>query len=234
LPPPGLAVGFLYTWARALRGGKCRNRHLRDIPTRSLNRQDSVQPMARLSASHASQRRRWRRYRSLANHFCGRLPSHAQPRFAQRKRNTGRTQLSSRSRSRRWTRTRSMLPQRGHRTPSTCSSGRGLSVGGFRGSGFANVNTSSHRPPTGRGQPQSPHGQRAPDHYRGRWHHPQGAKARFRRRGSAALPPPGVPQYARNCPNTLQMPSDLKSHAPESSNNALFYKHIYYLAGHLL
>ena len=42
------------------------------------------------------------------------------------------------------------------------------------------------------------------------------------------------PRYARKRPNTLQMASDLKSYSQEMSDNTLFYKHKFFLAGRLL
>jgi len=157
---------------RACCAASSRARPRTDFPALPLNRPDSVQRMARLSGSPAtqvnrrrqrqrpmpwslpSQRRRSRRYRSLANHFCGRFPSHAQPGFAQRKRNTGRTQLSSRSSSRRWIRTSSVLPHRGQPTPSPCAPGGWTPSGGYSecDSGIATPlpNTHFRRPPSRR------------------------------------------------------------------------------------
>ena len=126
-------------------------RHCRAPATKVNRRRQRRRPMP---LSHPSQRRISRRYRSLANHFCGRLPSHAQPGFAQRKRNTGRTQLSSRSSSRRWIRTSSVLPHRGQPTPSPCVAGAWTPSGGYSecDSGIATPlpNTHFRQPPSRR------------------------------------------------------------------------------------
>ncbi len=68
-------------------------------------------------------------------------------------------------------RSRSVLPQRGHRTPSPLASGRWPSVGGFGGrdSGMADASLITHRPPAKAGQLQSPHGRQTPDCRRGPW-----------------------------------------------------------------